>query len=214
MLVTLKAATMPLARRMGPLHGCFEGNRLCPDLELAVDLVGVVHQDEGQRQGGLAEKWSKDVQCRRLYGAVVGMVMVYAVLFVFKHRGVRVAGIRRVHRVMSKMKAYTVLRAAVGKVVAKEQIEMLNWTSVMCTLKEYAVLRTAVTSRAVVCKVVAKKKNEMGKVVARSKKEMTNWSSVRCTLKEYAMLEPPWARHAVRLAVCFAVEAISDLADV
>lgn len=38
---------------------------------------------------------------------------------------------------------YAVLRAAAGKVEAKEQIKMLNCSSVRCTMKKYAVLRTA-----------------------------------------------------------------------
>lgn len=67
-----------------------------------MDLVAVVYQDEGQQKGGLAEEWLKEDQCGWSYSAVVGNVMAYAMVFVAKQYGVRVAGVRRSHRVMSK----------------------------------------------------------------------------------------------------------------
>lgn len=195
-------------------QGRFRGECQCPDLEHVVDLVGVVHWYEGERQGGLEKEWSNEVQCRLLYCAVVGKVMGYEVVIAVKRREVRVAGVRRGLCKMCKMMAYAAVRAALGKVVGKEQIEMLNWSSVRCTLKEYAVLHTPYTRCAVVGKMVGKEKNEMGKVVATAKNEMLNWSSMRCTLKEYEMLEAPWTTRAMRLAVCFAVKDVSDLAGV
>lgn len=68
-----------------------------------------------------------------------------------------------------------------------------------------------VTHSAVVGKMVDKGKNRMGNVVVKAKNDLINWSSVRCMLKKYAMLEAPWARCAMRLAVGFAVEDVSEL---
>lgn len=75
-------------------------------------------------------------------------------------------------------------------------------------------LRTAGKIRAVNGKVSDMEKYKMAEAVAKAKSEMLNWSRVKCTLKAYAMLEAPWARRAVRLAVCFAAENVSDLAGV
>lgn len=124
--VMLKAATTPLARTMDLLHWCVEGDRLCPDLKHVVDLLGVVHQDKGQRPGGLMEEWSEEMQCRRSYGSKVDKVMSYAMVFVVKQHGVHVAVVWRGHRVMRKMMAYAALRVALAKVLTKEQIKILN----------------------------------------------------------------------------------------
>lgn len=79
---------------MGLLHGCVWGNFLCPDLEHVVDLNGVERQVEGQWQGRLVEERLEKVQCIRSYCKVVGKGMAYAVAFVVKQRGARVAVVR------------------------------------------------------------------------------------------------------------------------
>lgn len=100
--------------------------------------------------------------------------MAYAVVFVDKQRDIRVFGVRRCYCVVRKMMAKAVLCAAAGKVVGKEQIEMLIWSIERFTLRKYVVLRIARTSCAVVCKVVAKEENVMDKAVAIAKNEMIN----------------------------------------
>lgn len=123
-----------------------------------MDLIELVPQDEGYRQCGLAEEWSTEVRCRRSHGALVSRVMAYAVVFVVQQREVRVAGVRRGHRVMSRMMSYVALHASVEKVVAMKKIVILNWSSGRCTMKGEAVSCTARTSHAVVGKVVGKEK--------------------------------------------------------
>lgn len=103
--LTLKARTTPLARQMDLLQGCVERDHLSSDLEQLVDLVGVVRQDEGQRQGGLAKERPNVVRCWRSFSAVVSRVMMYAVVFEVKQREVRVAAVRWGHGVMCKMMA-------------------------------------------------------------------------------------------------------------
>lgn len=65
-------------------------------------------------------------------------MIAYAVVFVVKQYGVRIAIVRRGYRVVSKVTAYVVLCAMAGKLVDKKTIRMLSWSSVRCTPKDYA----------------------------------------------------------------------------